>query len=77
MHLNSLKGSCGLGRLKVLEAEPGDYITIARKAKGTGNWFLGAITDEHARPLSLVLDFLTPGVNYEATIYRAMPIMPT
>lgn len=55
---------------RILEAEPGDYITIARKAKGTENWFLGAITDEHARPLSLVMDFLTPGVNYEATIYR-------
>ena len=34
---------------KYIEAEPGDYITVARKAKGTGNWFVGGITDENAR----------------------------
>ena len=55
---------------KILEAEPGDYITIARKAKGKDNWFLGAITDEHSRSISVALDFLDPGATYEATIYR-------
>ena len=55
---------------KILEAEPGDYITIARKAKGNENWFLGAITDENGRTLATALDFLTPGVIYEASIYR-------
>ncbi len=55
---------------KILEAEPGDYITIARKEKGKENWFLGAITDENARTLAVTLDFLTPGATYEATIYR-------
>src|SRR6185436_4663781 len=42
----------------ILEAEPGDYITIARKAKGTGNWFVGGITDEHSRISSFSCDFL-------------------
>ena len=42
---------------KYLEAEPGDYITAARKAKGTNNWFVGGITDENARTSSFTLDF--------------------
>ncbi len=54
---------------KYLEAEPGDYITVARKAKGTANWFLGAITDENARNTSVSLDFLEAGKKYTATIY--------
>jgi len=54
---------------KVLAAEPGDYITIARKAKGTNNWFLGAITDENARASTVSLDFLDKGKRYVATIY--------
>lgn len=55
---------------KVIEAEPGDYVTIARKAKGSDNWFLGAITDENARQTQLKLDFLTPGKKYKAVIYQ-------
>ncbi len=55
---------------KILEAEPGDYLTIARKEKGKENWFVGAITDEQSRTVSLSFDFLTPGATYEATIYR-------
>ena len=43
---------------KYLEAEPGDYITVARKAKGTNNWFVGGITDENARTSAFTLDFL-------------------
>jgi hypothetical protein len=54
---------------KIIEAEPGDYITIARKAKGTPDWFIGAITDEHKRDASFVLDFLDKGKKYVATIY--------
>ena len=54
---------------RYLEAEPGDYLTIARKAKGTGNWFVGGITDEHARTANLSLDFLEPGKKYVATLY--------
>jgi len=48
----------------------GDYVTIARKAKGTANWFLGSITDEKARTLTVKLDFLDKGKQYEATIYE-------
>lgn len=55
---------------KVLEAEPGDYITIARKAKGSENWFIGAITDENARESKISLDFLTSGKKYKAVIYQ-------
>ena len=52
-----------------IEAEPGDYITVARKAKGTDNWFVGGITDENARTAGFTLDFLTPGKRYVATLY--------
>ena len=56
---------------KVLEAEPGDYITTARKAKGEDRWYIGAITDENAR--TSVIDLsklpLTKGKTYTATIY--------
>lgn len=55
---------------KILEAEPGDYITIARKAKGTNNWFAGGITDEHSRKSVIDCSFLDPGKKYTATIYR-------
>lgn len=54
---------------RYLEAEPGDYITIARKAKGTGNWFVGGITDEHTRTAVVNLDFLEPGKKYVMTLY--------
>jgi hypothetical protein len=54
---------------KYLEAEPGDYITVARKAKGTNNWFLGAITDENARTTTIDLGFLDAGKKYNAIIY--------
>lgn len=40
-----------------IEAEPGDYITVARKAKGTDNWFVGGITDENARTAALLSIF--------------------
>lgn len=55
---------------KYLEAEPGDYLTIARKAKGKESWFLGAITDENARKSEIKLDFLTKGMKYKAIIYE-------
>jgi hypothetical protein len=55
---------------KVLAAEPGDYLVMARKAKGTSNWFLGAITDENARTIPVSFSFLDAGKKYTATIYR-------
>jgi hypothetical protein len=54
---------------KVLEAEPGDYITIARKAKGKDSWFVGSTCDEQGRTSKISLDFLDPGKTYKATIY--------
>ncbi len=55
---------------KYIDAEIGDYIIVARKAKGTNNWFLGAITDENGRTKEVKLDFLDAGKKYLATIYR-------
>jgi len=55
---------------KYLEAEPGDYLTVARKTKGKETWFLGAITDENARKSEINLDFLTKGKKYKAIIYE-------
>ncbi|MEP6674675.1 MAG: glycoside hydrolase family 97 protein [Ferruginibacter sp.] len=54
---------------KIIEAEPGDYITIARKEKGKNNWYLGAITDENSRNAVIKLNFLDAGKKYEAIIY--------
>lgn len=55
---------------KYLEAEPGDYLTIARKVKGKEAWFLGAITDENSRQTQINLDFLSPNIKYKAIIYQ-------
>jgi hypothetical protein len=55
---------------KVLFAEPGDYITIARRAKAKSDWFIGGITDEQPRQQEIVLDFLETGKTYRASIYR-------
>ncbi|MDD5149227.1 MAG: glycoside hydrolase family 97 protein [Flavobacterium sp.] len=55
---------------KYLEAEPGDYLTVVRKAKNSEKWFLGAITDENARKSEIKLDFLTKGQKYKAIIYE-------
>ena len=54
---------------KYLEAEPGDYITVARKAKGKNDWFVGAITDENSRIANINLSFLDNDKKYTATIY--------
>lgn len=55
---------------KILEAEPGDYITIARKAKGKDDWFVGGITDENPRTTVVDFSFLDPNQRYVATIYE-------
>ncbi len=54
---------------KYLEAEPGEYITIARKAKGSGNWFVGNVCGEKGFMSNITFDFLTPDKQYIATIY--------
>ena len=55
---------------RYLEAEPGDYITVARRAKGKDTWFVGAITDENARTAQIDFSFLPAGTKYIATIYE-------
>ncbi|MFA7228938.1 MAG: glycoside hydrolase family 97 C-terminal domain-containing protein, partial [Melioribacteraceae bacterium] len=54
---------------KYLEAEPGDFITVARKAKGKESWFVGAISDEQSRTAAINLSFLDKDKKYNATIY--------
>lgn len=54
---------------KYLEAEPGEYITIARRAKGTNDWYVGCTAGYNGHISNLSLDFLQPGKKYEATIY--------
>jgi hypothetical protein len=58
---------------KIVEAEPGDYITIARKAKNSENWFIGTITDENGRNASIPLNYLNAGQKYVASIYMDAP----
>ena len=58
---------------RYLEAEPGQYITAARKAKGTDNWFIGCTTGEQGHTSRLKLDFLDKGSKYIATIYADAP----
>lgn len=54
---------------KVLEAEPGEYITYARKAKGKNEWFVGCTNGYNGRESKIAFDFLEKGKKYEATIY--------
>jgi len=58
---------------RVLSGEVGDFVTIAREERETGNWFLGAITDEDPRDLEIDFSFLPEGVSYKATIYKDHP----
>ena len=55
---------------KYIEAEPARYITVARKAKGTDNWFVGGKTGHEAHTAVVKLDFLDEGKKYECTIYQ-------
>lgn len=54
----------------VPEGVIGEYVTIARKGKGSDNWFVGSITNEKERVAKIELSFLDKGVNYMAYIYR-------
>ena len=58
---------------RYLLAEPGDLIVIARRAKGTAEWFVGGVTDENRRTAELRLDFLDPEKSYVATLYADAP----
>ncbi len=56
-----------------LEAEPGDFITVARRDKNSDDWYIGGVSDENARTAEIDLSFLEPGVKYIATIYEDAP----
>jgi alpha-glucosidase len=55
---------------RTLQGMIGDYVVVARQQRGAADWYLGATTDENARKLTIPLDFLERGKNYEAQIYR-------
>ena len=61
--------ACDWDDSKYLEAEPARYITVARKAKGTNNWFVGGKCNEDGHKSTVKLDFLDKGRKYECTIY--------
>ena len=58
---------------RVLDGRIGDYVVVARRARGGATWFVGAITDEQARTLDVPLSFLTPGRRYVADVYADGP----
>ncbi len=61
--------ACDWDDSRYIDAEPGEYITVARKAKGTDNWFVGGKCDENGHRVQVKLDFLDKGRKYECTIY--------
>ena len=65
--------ACDWDDSRYLEAEPADYITVARKAKGTNNWFIGGKCDENGHQVNIKLDFLDKGRKYQCTIYADAP----
>lgn len=56
-----------------LEAEPMEYVTIARKDKNSDEWYVGSTSGVHDRKSTISLSFLDPGRKYEATIYAEAP----
>ncbi len=58
---------------RVLQGEPGDFVTIARQERGGNRWFVGSITDENPRDVTINLDFLDAGKTYTATLYLDGP----
>ncbi len=55
---------------KVLNGEVGEFVTIAREERNTGNWFIGGITNEESREMTISFDFLEPDIEYKAMIYK-------
>ncbi|GHT32810.1 glucan 1,4-alpha-glucosidase SusB [Bacteroidia bacterium] len=63
----------GWDETRYLEAEPGEYLTIARRAKGTNDWYIGGVSGYNAHTADIKLDFLDKGKTYEAIIYQDAP----
>jgi len=57
----------------VLNGEIGDFVTIARQERETGNWFVGGVTDENKREMKIDFDFLDAGKTYKGIIYKDTP----
>lgn len=62
--------ACDWDDSKYIEAEPARYVTVARKAKGTDNWFVGGKCNESGHHSVIRLDFLDKGRKYDCTIYQ-------
>ncbi|MDP5168684.1 MAG: glycoside hydrolase family 97 protein [Bacteroidia bacterium] len=58
---------------KVLDGEVGDFLVMAREERDSHNWFVGAVTDENAREVSVSLDFLPEGKTFTANLYLDGP----
>jgi alpha-glucosidase len=58
---------------RVLSGTIGDQVVVARKDRNSKDWYVGGVTDEQARDVTIALDFLPAGNRYEATIYRDGP----
>jgi hypothetical protein len=58
---------------RVLDGEVGDFVVITRKERGTDNWFVGGITDENERNITINFDFLDEGADYKAILYKDGP----
>ena len=65
--------ACDWDDSRYLEAEPAKYITVARKAKGTDNWFVGGKCDAEGHQSVVRLDFLDKGRKYDCAIYQDAP----
>ncbi len=57
----------------VLDGAVGDFVTIARQERGTGNWFVSSVTDENKRQINIAFDFLDPDKEYNAVFYEDGP----
>ena len=64
---------CDWEETRVLNGEVGDYVTTVRKDRNSDDWYLGSVTDENPRSLSVSLSFLDPGRRYRAEVYRDAP----
>jgi alpha-glucosidase len=59
---------------RVLDGAVGEYVVVARQERGGRDWYLGAVTDDRRRRVAVTLDFLEPGRDYEAQVYRDGPV---
>lgn len=58
---------------RYIDAEPGEFIIVARRDKNSANWFAGGVAASPGKDYDLALDFLEPGAEYTATIYADAP----